>query len=286
MGTAGGLASDVGLAKARYLRVADSLRRQVEGLAPNSVLPTEHQLARRFDVSRVTIRRALGMLERSGLVSRQRGRGTIVSPEKVVRRLSPLHSFEEDLWDQGIQFETRVLEFERDAVGPDTALALLGVTPGNTVGHLSLLRVVDDRIVSHDRRYFSSALAARFDCARLAAQGVSEILAELAGSEITSVDWESEIISSSEDVARVLRITPGTLIVANTFTYHLADGSVSEAGVMSYRIDRCKFRFAERFVRPARRRAGETAPGAAGGVVPLHGRRPPRGPAAGRKTRI
>lgn len=237
-----------GLVKARYLHVADELRRQIEGLPPNSLLPTEQQLAKKFNVSRVTIRRALGMLERSGLVSRQRGRGTIVSPDKVVRRLSPLYSFEQDLWDQGIDFETRVLAFEPETADPERFRELLALPAGTPVGHLSLLRVVDDRIISHDSRYFPAALAARFDCARLAREGVSEVLAALAGSEIRTVRWESEIISSSEEVAAALGITPGTLVVANTFTYYLTDGSVSEAGVMSYRIDRCKFRFDERFV--------------------------------------
>lgn len=240
-----------GLAKARYLQVAGELRRQIEGLPPNSLLPTEQQLARKFSVSRVTVRRALGMLERSGLLSRQRGRGTIVCPEKIVRRLSPLYSFERDLWDQGIDFETRVLAFEPDTACPERFRQLLALPAGARVGHLSLVRVVDDRIISHDSRYCSTALAARFDCARLAREGVSEILAELAASEIRTVRWESEIISCSEDVAAALGITPGTLVVANTFTYYLADGSVSEAGVMSYRIDRCKFRFDERFVQPA-----------------------------------
>jgi hypothetical protein len=31
--------------------------------------------------------------------------------------------------------------------------------------------------------------------------------------------------------------------VANTFTYHVDSGAPIEAGVISYRIDRCKFRY-------------------------------------------
>ncbi len=60
---------------------------------------------------------------------------------------------------------------------------------------------------------------------------------------ITAVDWESEIIPSSMETAAALEISPGTLIVANTFTYHVESGVPIEAGVISYRIDRCKFRY-------------------------------------------
>ena len=71
--------------EARYLLVADALRHRIETQDPNSLLPAEHALAQQFGVSRVTIRRALGLLERSGLVSRERGRGTTVNPPKITR---------------------------------------------------------------------------------------------------------------------------------------------------------------------------------------------------------
>ena len=90
----------------RYLDVAGVLQEEINLLAPNSLLPTEQQLARRFGVSRITVRGALDLLEKSGLVSRLRGRGTTVSPPKITRRFAPLQSFEQDLASQGIEFET------------------------------------------------------------------------------------------------------------------------------------------------------------------------------------
>jgi DNA-binding GntR family transcriptional regulator len=67
---------------------------------------------------------------------------------------------------------------------------------------------------------------------------------------IVSVDWESEIVPCAGDAAAALRIAPGTLVVANTFTYFLADGMAAEAGVMCYRVDRCKFKYGGRFNDP------------------------------------
>ena len=45
--------------------------------APSQTLPGEQELAKLFDVSRITVKRALNELAASGLVSRHRGRGTI-----------------------------------------------------------------------------------------------------------------------------------------------------------------------------------------------------------------
>src|SRR4026209_2154274 len=87
----------------RYAEVAMILGDQIRAMAPNSLLPTEEQMARRFGVTRVTIRRALGLIERGGAITRLRGRGTIVSPPKVIRHLA--RTIERDFREQGIKLE-------------------------------------------------------------------------------------------------------------------------------------------------------------------------------------
>ena len=61
--------------------VFSELRGEIEGgqLRPNDRLPAERELARRFSVSRGTIRRALGELESNGLVDVRPGSGTYVA---------------------------------------------------------------------------------------------------------------------------------------------------------------------------------------------------------------
>ncbi len=46
---------------------------------PGSALPTEMNLAKQFEISRPTVRRALAEMEQEGLVRREQGRGTFVS---------------------------------------------------------------------------------------------------------------------------------------------------------------------------------------------------------------
>jgi len=64
----------------RYLEVASKIQNEIDALGPNALLPTEAAYADRFGVSRPTVRVALDLLERSGRVTRFRGRGTIVCP--------------------------------------------------------------------------------------------------------------------------------------------------------------------------------------------------------------
>ncbi len=224
-------------------------------LAPNSLLPTEQQLAKRFGVSRVTVRVALDLLERNGLVSRLRGRGTIVSPPKITRRFFPWYSFEQDLSEQGIEFETRILSYEPQSSPPEFIRQRLELAPDSTAGFLSLVRLVDDRIVCHERRHYPPEFAARFKPNLVEDHDASKVIEDLVGSRIAEIDWESEIISAAGEVAAALNIAPRSLVVANTYTWHREGGGAIEAGVISYRIDRCKFKYEVSFSRPAPRAA-------------------------------
>ena len=66
--------------KPRYLQIADTLREEIShGEHPvGRHMPTEHQLCKRFGISRFTARAALRLLEEQGLILRRRGSGTTV----------------------------------------------------------------------------------------------------------------------------------------------------------------------------------------------------------------
>ncbi len=68
------------MASTRWEKIASSLRQSIQKgeLRPGDGIPSEFALAEQFKVSRMTARRAVMELQYEGLVSRRRGRGTIV----------------------------------------------------------------------------------------------------------------------------------------------------------------------------------------------------------------
>lgn len=74
----------------KYLKLYQWLKAQIiEGeLGPGSKIYAELKLAEMFQISRQTVRQAIAMLEKDGLVSRTRGSGTYVTEqsEKYIRR--------------------------------------------------------------------------------------------------------------------------------------------------------------------------------------------------------
>ena len=88
-----------------YLQLARYLRGLIVGgkLGHRDALPSERELAERFDVSRVTVRKALRKLSDEGLLQQIQGAGTFVNrAPHVEQRLSTLTSFSEDMASRGL----------------------------------------------------------------------------------------------------------------------------------------------------------------------------------------
>jgi GntR family transcriptional regulator len=99
-----------------HLAISEKLRQQIFGgeYSPGEQLPSEHQLMLQFDVSRITVRRAIANLVNQGLVLCHRGKGVFVKEQnKVTRSLSnPLVFFNEDMTRQGVTSSIKSLCFE------------------------------------------------------------------------------------------------------------------------------------------------------------------------------
>ena len=98
-----------------YMQVADSLVERIEqdGWAPGHRMAPERALAEEFGVNRRTVRQALGVLERRGLVERRQGSGTFISAPRLERGASEFFHFTDGIRQRGFAAGSRVLNFER-----------------------------------------------------------------------------------------------------------------------------------------------------------------------------
>jgi GntR family transcriptional regulator len=89
---------------------------------PNSKLPPENSLAQEFNVSRVTIRRALDVLVSRGMVFRMQGVGSFVSSvSQIANPLTDPILFQKIIANNG--FEPGIRYIQSRQVYPDAALA-------------------------------------------------------------------------------------------------------------------------------------------------------------------
>lgn len=109
-----------------YVQIAEHLEREIHAghYHDTGKLPSEQALMQRFQVSRVTVRLALGHLMNEGLVVRKQGKGTFVAGHVVKHNLKDLQGFYDVLVAQGLVPETRLLTFESSHPPPEVADAM------------------------------------------------------------------------------------------------------------------------------------------------------------------
>ncbi len=115
---------------------------------PGQPLLPERELEIRYQVSRVTIRRALDALVAEGIIYRVRGSGTYVNDQRNVRKPLSLTSFSEDMADRGLNPSSRLLSIT--VVSPDEVVRVeLGDLSGEVL-RLERLRCADDEPLAHE----------------------------------------------------------------------------------------------------------------------------------------
>jgi len=110
----------------RYQEIAEELRERARAAPAGSVLPSEAEMSREFDASRVTIRRALELVRDDGLIAARQGFGWFVATEPVRQSLESLATIESQVEGVGKLSERKIEEFAYLDAPPRVA-RLLGV---------------------------------------------------------------------------------------------------------------------------------------------------------------
>jgi GntR family transcriptional regulator len=95
----------------RYQQIAQVLRERIADVGAGHVLPSESDLSAEFEVSRVTVRRALETLREERLVESRQGFGWFASAPLLQQRLTQLDTIERQLEERGIHPQRQIIEF-------------------------------------------------------------------------------------------------------------------------------------------------------------------------------
>ncbi|MEU7482965.1 GntR family transcriptional regulator [Streptomyces sp. NPDC042319] len=141
---------------AAKVRIGELLAELGEG----ETLPTERELALRFEVSRETLRQALRDLLLEGRI-RRLGRGTVVAGPKLEQPLA-LASYTEGVRKQGRRPGRHLIGLDRFPC-PDLLAAELGLPAGEPVWHMERVLLADDERVGLESTYVAVERAPRLD---------------------------------------------------------------------------------------------------------------------------
>ena len=97
-----------------YLEVADKIKEDIfSGKYPvGSMLPTESELEELFQVSKITVRKAIELLASDEYVAKKSGRGTTVLSNRPYNRLSKAASFTQILENSRYEVRKETLDLQ------------------------------------------------------------------------------------------------------------------------------------------------------------------------------
>lgn len=198
-----------------YLRIQRDLAVAIaEGeYAPGSRIPSETSLAKRFGVTRMTVRHAVDGLIREGLVTRRHGSGTYVSHRPQAQRaLNRLTGFAEDIRSQGRQTSTDELT-HAEAEPPGRVQDLLELQDGAHVVRLERLRLVEGEPMAIHRVWLPFALAPELARRSLGGDSLYDTLEKEHGIRLTTARQRITAVAASETDAGLLKVEPGAPLI-------------------------------------------------------------------------
>ena len=131
-----------------YIQIAENLLERISAgeLAPDERLPSERELSQTLNVSRMTLRAALRVLDNKGLLVRRPGDGTYIAKQRIERQAAKLVPFTESMSSRGYQASAKLLVFERRLAEVSVATKLK-VNVSASIYYFQRLRLINQEPV-------------------------------------------------------------------------------------------------------------------------------------------
>lgn len=204
--------------------------------APGDAFPSESEIQRKLQISRITARRALDEIAARGLITRQQGRISRVAPYKPSTRLiAGVEGMIEN--NRRMGDETSVVLLEHELVpASEEVCQKLKVRRGERVLWTVRVRSIDGVAFSYAVTYLPPFVARHIEAEELSSRPLIELL-ESAGVRIGRAEQKISAVAATTEVGRALHIEPGSpLLFSERVVYDDSDRPV-ELIAVQYRPD-------------------------------------------------
>ncbi len=190
----------------KYVFIKQRLHHRIVSGDIDHRLPSENELARHYQVSRMTARKALNELLRDGLVERIPGKGTFLKKPQLTQAYFHIHAFAEHARRRGVTTATRMI---RAGIEPLPA-TLVAKMPGRWAVRLQRVHWLSDQPVCCEVRYLRKDWCAPLLQEDLENGSIHALIDGKLGLPITRVWQRLEAIGLPAAIADLLAARSGT----------------------------------------------------------------------------
>lgn len=181
----------------------------VQSLPADTKIPSERELAFKYDLSRNTVRAALLELEIAGMVRRIHGKGTFVNKFNLKSNLSDGSRFSKQMQSLGKEPQTKVLSFEHKELD-DNFFKNLDVDLGRAVIKIQRLHYADGIPILLERSYLPRNRFESMNKKMIQGHSVYHVLAKNFNENVSYADeyFSAGLINNND--SKLLEVDEGT----------------------------------------------------------------------------
>lgn len=228
--------------KAKFDQVSAEIEQRIrDGIYVSAQkLPSEYDLAKEFDCSRLTVRKAIDELIKKNILVKRPGKGSyVMTQQKIQSGRAGLQGFTEAARAYGKTSKTEVISFERFEEPSEEILQALQVAPDQSIYELVRRRMLDEELMTVEKIYLGEEYVKDFSKEDFQGSLFQLIEQQV---EIAYSHQEVEAILVEPEISSLLDVPVGSpLLQVHSITYAI-DATPILYDISFYRADRYTFK--------------------------------------------
>lgn len=226
--------------KPRYQQIKsyilDGIKQQA--FPPGGKIPTEIQLAEQFEVSRMTVNKAIRDLVQENMLVRYPGIGTFVSDTKAESPLADIRNIADEVRQRGHEYSCQIEQLSETSADDSIAMQM-GVPVGTRVYHSIIVHLEERLPIQLENRYVIASLVPGYLEQDYTRATPNEFLSKVC--PISSIEHIVEAVLPGEKAQALLDIDANTpCILVNRRTW--SDGRLISFASLTHPGPRYKLR--------------------------------------------
>ncbi|KKI90882.1 GntR family transcriptional regulator [Bacillus sp. SA1-12] len=224
-----------------YYQLEELLKKAIESkeFNPGDFLPSERELSKIYQISRMTVRQAVMNLVKKGYLTREKGRGTFVSNQKLEQNMKGLTSFTEEMQARQLVPESKLLYFKISPVQQNLQ-DRLNLEAGELIYTFTRLRLANGEPIALETSYLPVNLVPGLT-KEILEQSLYFYIEENLGLKIGHATQTVEASLADEEEMKYLNIKKGMPVLIKHRETFINNGTQLELVRSAYRADKYKY---------------------------------------------